>query len=592
MALLQFINAGVDKTALPTTIHTDHLTMAEKGAKEDLAAAKIKHEEVFEFLASASARSNIGLWKPGSGIIHSILFENYTFPGGLLVGTDSHTPNAVGVAMLGIGVGGSDAVDAMAGMPWELPCPKVLGIRLTGRLNGWASSKDIICKLVGLVSVSGGKVKIVEFFGPGVEKFGATSMATIGTMSAEIGATSCLFPYNDSMSRYMRATKRSDIADAASNNLNLLVADEGSALYYEDVVEINLDGLEPHINGPYTPDLAHPLSKFGQAVRENSWPENLAASLVGDRAGLKLKTPFFVSTGSEQLRATAEDAGFLEKTRKAGAVVLSSSCGPCVGQWNRTDGEENSMISSFNRNFTGRHDGNLGTHSFVTSPELATAFAFSGFLTFNPATDLIPNTNGELFKFQHPEADELPLAFNEDEPLYQPPPPLAEGQQVDVVINPSSDRLQKLEPFEAWKDGDSLDFQILLKVQGKCTTDHISPAGPWYDYRGHLENISNNLLTGAENAFLPDHMPGMAKHAVTGEIDATPVIARAYKNAGIRYCIIRHNNYGGGSNREVTALEPRYLGAVAIMANGFARIHETNLKKQGMLPLTFADPED
>ncbi|KAH9210364.1 aconitase/homoaconitase, partial [Leptodontidium sp. 2 PMI_412] len=614
MALLQFINAGFDRTALPTTIHTDHLTMAEKGASEDLAAAKIRHEEVFEFLASASARYNIGFWKPGSGIIHTILFENYTFPGGLLVGTDSHTPNAAGMAMLGIGVGGSDAVDAMAGMPWELPCPKVLGVRLTGRLNGWASSKDIICKLAGLVSVGGGKGKIVEFFGPGVEKLGATSMATIGNMSAEIGATSCLFPYSDSMSQYLKATNRSDIADAASKNLNLLAADEGSALYYEDVVEINLDELEPHINGPYTPDLAHPLSKLGQAVRENSWPENLAASLVGsctnssyedlmkvsglleqaDRAGLKLKIPFFVSTGSEQIRATAEDAGFLEKMRKAGAVVLSSSCGPCVGQWHRTDvpkGEANSIISSFNRNFTGRHDGNPGTHSFVTSPELATAFAFSGSLSFNPATDSITNANGELFKFQHPKADELPLVFNKGEPLYQAPLPFAEAQQVDVVINPSSDRLQKLEPFEAWKNGNSLDLPILLKVKGKCTTDHISPAGPWYDYRGHLDNISNNLLTSATNAFLPDHMPGMAKHAVTGEIDATPVIARAYKNAGIRYCIIGHDNYGEGSSREVAALEPRYLGAVAIIANGFARIHEMNLKKQGLLPLTFAGPE-
>ncbi|OBT73691.1 hypothetical protein VF21_06217 [Pseudogymnoascus sp. 05NY08] len=614
MALLQFMSAGIDKVAIPTTIHTDHLTMAEKGARIDLAAAKIKHKEVFEFLASASAKYGIGFWKPGSGIIHTILFENYTFPGGLLVGTDSHTPNAAGMAMLGVGVGGSDGVDAMAGMPWELPCPKTLGVRLTGRLKGWASSKDIICKLAGMVSVTGGKGKVVEFFGPGVETLGATAMATIGNMSAEIGATSCLFPYSEAMGEYLDVTHRRDIKRAAVQNLNLITPDEGSDRYYDDVVEIDLDKLEPHINGPYTPDLSHPMSTLKEAVIENKWPANLSASLVGsctnssyedlmkvsnllkqaNEAGLKPKVPFFVSTGSEQIRATAEDAGFIDVMRNAGATILSSSCGPCVGQWNRPDvpkGEANSIISSFNRNFTGRHDGNPGTHSFITSPEIATAFAFSGSLDFNPATDSIPTPSGTPFKFSLPTSDELPTAFNAGVDLYQPPPSSAEAQKISVTIDPKSDRLQKLEPFAKWQQDQALDLPILLKVQGKCTTDHISPAGPWYDYRGHLDNISNNMLTSATNAFLPTHPPGTAQNTSNSTIDAVPVIARQYKAAGINYCIIGHNNYGEGSSREHAALEPRYLGAVAIIANGFARIHETNLKKQGMLPLTFDDPE-
>lgn len=614
MALLQFISAGIDKVAIPTTIHTDHLTMAEKGAEIDLAAAKINHKEVFEFLASASAKYNIGFWKPGSGIIHTILFENYTFPGGLLVGTDSHTPNAAGMAMLGVGVGGSDAVDAMAGMSWELPCPKTLGLRLTGKLTGWASSKDIICKLAGMVSVTGGKGKIVEFFGPGVETLGATAMATVGNMSAEIGATSCLFPYTEAMGRYLNATHRGDVAQATMLALDLVTPDEGSDRFYDNIIEIDLDTLEPFINGPFTPDLSHPMSKIGKAATDNNWPKTLSASLVGsctnssyedlmkvsnllnqaNEAGLQLKTPFFISTGSEQIRATAEDAGFLDVMSKAGATILSSSCGPCVGQWNRPNmpkGEPNSIISSFNRNFTGRHDGNPRTHSFITSPEVATAFAFSGSIDFNPATDSLPTPTGSPFKFSLPLSDELPTSFNAGVDLYQAPPSPAEAQKIAIAINPLSDRLQKLEPFAAWKQDQALDLPILLKVQGKCTTDHISPAGPWYDYRGHLDNISNNMLTGATNAFLPSHPPGMAQHISTGAIDAVPVIARQYKAAGIKYCIIGHGNYGEGSSREHAALEPRYMGAVAIIANGFARIHETNLKKQGMLPLTFDDPE-
>ncbi|KFY63801.1 hypothetical protein V496_03685 [Pseudogymnoascus sp. VKM F-4515 (FW-2607)] len=613
MALLQFMSAGIDRVVIPTTIHTDHLTMAEKGAKTDLAAAKIKHKEVFEFLASASAKYNIGFWKPGSGIIHTILFENYT-PGGLLVGTDSHTPNAAGMAMLGVGVGGSDGVDAMAGIPWELPCPKTLGVHLTGQLKGWASSKDIICKLAGMVSVTGGKGRIVECFGPGVETLGATAMATIGNMSAEIGATSCLFPYSKAMGEYLDVTHRGGITQAAMQNLNLITPDENSDQYYDDVVEIDLSKLEPHINGPYTPDLSHPMSMLGEAVTVNKWPKNLSASLVGsctnssyedlmkvsnllkqaDEAGLKPKVPFFISTGSEQIRATDEEAGFIDVMKNAGATILSSSCGPCVGQWNRPDvpkGEPNSIISSFNRNFTGRHDGNPGTHSFITSPEIATAFAFSGSLDFNPATDSIPTPGGKPFKFSLPTSDELPTAFNAGVDLYQPPPSSAEAQNISVVIDPKSDRLQKLEPFAKWQQGQALDLPILLKVQGKCTTDHISPAGPWYDYRGHLDNISNNMLTGATNAFLPTHPPGTAQNTTNGITDAVPVIARQYKAAGIKYCIIGHNNYGEGSSREHAALEPRYLGAVAILANGFARIHETNLKKQGMLPLTFDDAE-
>ncbi|EOD51607.1 putative aconitate hydratase protein [Neofusicoccum parvum UCRNP2] len=516
MALLQFISAELPEVQLPVTIHGDHLIVAEKGAKQDLENAKQQYREVYEFLASASARYNIGFWKPGSGIIHTILFENYAFPGGLIIGTDSHTPNAGGM--------------------------------------------DIILKLAGIVSVSGGKSKIVEFFGPGTETLGATAMATVCNMSAEIGSTSCIFPFSDAMARYLSATKRDFIADAARSNMGLLRADEGSERYYDEIIEIDLDTLEPHINGPYTPDLSHPLSKFSNEVKGSEWPKELSHAMVGSCTNSSYED---LKKASELVRQ-AETAGLKPK------------------------GVANSVISSFNRNFVGRHDGNPGTHSFVTSPELVTAFAYSGSLHFNPLMDEVLDSQGQAFKFTPPVAEDLPTSFESGENYYQPP---AEDRlAVKVQVSPKSDKLQLLTPFEPWKPGNAEDLAILIKVKGKCTTDHISPAGPWYNYRGHLENISNNLLTGAENAFLPGDR-GHALDLTTGTAAAVPAVARRYKTAGIRWCVVGENNYGEGSSREHAALEPRYLGGVAVVANSFARIHETNLKKQGMLPLTFADPD-
>ncbi|GME26187.1 uncharacterized protein LTHEOB_3320 [Neofusicoccum parvum] len=516
MALLQFISAELPEVQLPVTIHGDHLIVAEKGAKQDLENAEQQYREVYEFLASASVRYNIGFWKPGSGIIHTILFENYAFPGGLIIGTDSHTPNAGGM--------------------------------------------DIILKLAGIVSVSGGKSKIVEFFGPGTETLGATAMATVCNMSAEIGSTSCIFPFSDAMARYLSATKRNFIADAARSNMGLLRADEGSERYYDEIIEIDLDTLEPHINGPYTPDLSHPLSKFSDEVKASEWPKKLSHAMVGSCTNSSYED---LKKASELVRQ-AETAGLKPK------------------------GVANSVISSFNRNFVGRHDGNPGTHSFVTSPELVTAFAYSGSLHFNPLTDEVLDSQGQAFKFTPPVAEDLPTSFESGENYYQPP---AEDRlAVKVQVSPKSDKLQLLTSFEPWKPGNAEDLAILIKVKGKCTTDHISPAGPWYNYRGHLENISNNLLTGAENAFLPGDR-GHALDLTTGTAAAVPAVARRYKAAGIRWCVVGENNYGEGSSREHAALEPRYLGGVAVIANGFARIHETNLKKQGMLPLTFADPD-
>lgn len=626
MALLQFISAGIPGVKVPTSVHSDHLIVAEAGAEVDLVRAASDHREVYAFLSSAAKKYGIGYWKAGAGIIHTTIFENYAFPGGLIIGTDSHTPNAGGMAMLGIGVGGSDAVDAMAGMPWELVCPKVVGVHLTGQLTGWCSSKDIICKLAGILTVAGGKGKIIEFFGRGTETIGATAMATVSNMSAEIGSTSCIFPYSPAMARYLSATKRQDISEAADGfKTELLTADPGSERYYDEVIEIDLSRLEPHINGPFTPDLSHPLSEFKQHVEESSWPTQISCSMVGSctnssfedlekvrdvveqarNAGLhKVKTPFLVSPGSEQIRATAEESGILETLRQAGATVLSNSCGPCVGQWDRKDVdvagvERNSVISSFNRNFTGRHDGNPATHSFVTSPELATAFAYSGDLSFNPVTDTInvedPAGVRTNFRFSPPRGHELPAAFSPGADRYQAPV-LSDGSQLKVVIDEGSDRLQLLKPFASWQDGCASDMTILIKVAGKCTTDHISPAGPWYKYRGHLENISNNMLLGAMNAFLPDAMSlqmiGKARDGHDGELKAVPQLAKDFKQAGIKWCIIGDDNYGEGSSREHAALEPRFLGGVAIIARSFARIHETNLKKQGMLPLTFDDTAD
>lgn len=622
MALLQFISAGLPKVTLPTSIHSDHLIVAEHGAEADLRRAAYDHKEVYAFLSSASKKYGIGYWKAGAGIIHTTIFENYAIPGGLIIGTDSHTPNAGGMGMLGMGVGGADAVDAMSGMPWELLCPKIIGVRLTGKLEGWSSSKDIICHIAGLLTVAGGKGKILEFFGPGVGTLGATACATVCNMSAEIGSTSCIFPYTGAMSRFLSATKRADSAEYANTfKESLLTADPGSDNHYDEIIDINLSTLEPHINGPFTPDLSHPLSTFRSAVESSSWPQKISTSMVGSctnssfedlrkvqslvtqarDAGMpKAKTPFLVSPGSEQIRATAEAAGILSDLREAGATILSNSCGPCVGQWDRTDvaaKEENSVISSFNRNFTGRHDGNPGTHSFVTSPELTTAFAYAGDLRFNPKEDMLLTDDGRQFKFEPPRGEELPKAFEQGEDHFQPPV-LEDTSAFEVNIGPNSDRLQLLTPFDAWTPGKATDMEILVKVKGKCTTDHISPAGPWYKYRGHITNISNNLLLGATNGFIPSSpssIPsniGVAIDPTDRAIKPIPQAAKSLKGSGIRWCIIGDATYGEGSSREHAALEPRFLGGVAVIAKSFARIHETNLKKQGMLPLVFDDVSD
>lgn len=620
MALLQFISAGLPKVTLPTSIHSDHLIVAEHGAEADLKRAAEDHKEVYAFLSSASKKYGIGYWKAGAGIIHTTIFENYAFPGGLIIGTDSHTPNAGGMSMLGVGVGGADAVDAMSGMPWELLCPKIIGVRLTGKLEAWSSSKDIICHIAGLLTVAGGKGKILEFFGPGVDTLSATACATVCNMSAEIGSTSCIFPYTAAMRRYLDATKRGGLARYADTyKAELLTPDIGSEANYDDIIEIDLSTLEPHINGPFTPDLSHPLSKFKGAVDHSSWPRKISSSMVGSctnssfedlvkvqslvrqarDAGLaKTKTPFLILPGSEQIRATAESAGILEDLRGAGATVLSNSCGPCVGQWDRTDvppTEENSVVSSFNRNFTGRHDGNPRTHSFVTSPELVTAFAYSGDLRFNPKEDALMLDDGSEFRFKSPEADELPSAFERSLNCFQPPI-LEDTSDLEVNIDPSSDRLQLLTPFDAWAPGKATSMEVLVKVKGKCTTDHISPAGPWYKYRGHISNISNNLLLGATNGFLPSSSPqgniGVAIDPTSDSVAPIPQVARKLRDLGIRWCIVGDETYGEGSSREHAALEPRFLGGVAVIAKSFARIHETNLKKQGMLPLTFENPED
>ncbi|CEL11588.1 Putative Aconitate hydratase [Aspergillus calidoustus] len=619
MALLQFISAGLPRVAVPTTVHSDHLIISEKGAEEDMRRAFGEHAEVYDFLSSASRKYGIGFWKPGSGIIHTVIFENYATPGGLIIGTDSHTPNAGGMGMMGIGVGGADAVDAMSGMPWELVAPKVVGVRLTGQLQGWTSTKDIICKLAGLLTVSGGKGRVIEFFGPGAQTLGATAMATICNMSAEIGSTSCIFPYSDAMGRYLNATRRAHVVERANEvKASLLTADEGADEYYDQVIEIELNSLEPHVNGPYTPDLAHPISKLSTAVAGEDWPIELSHAMVGSctnssyedldktrqivaqakAAGVaKFPTPFMVTPGSEQIRATAEADGILDELRDAGAVVLSSSCGPCVGSWDRKDvdvrgKEKNSVISSFNRNFVGRHDSNPATHSFVTSPELVTAFAYAGRLDFNPLKDAV-TVNGDLmnaFRFSPPVSQELPSHFKSGQDTFQEPS--VDGTDLSVVVRPDSDRLQLLKPFTAWQPGCADNMELLIKVKGKCTTDHISPAGPWYKYRGHLENISNNMLTTATNAFLQVDDPGMlghTRHPLTSSLQVVPEVARDLKQRNVRWCIVGDHNYGEGSSREHAALEPRYLGGVAVIARSFARIHETNLKKQGMLPLTFAD---
>jgi len=610
MAMLQFISAGLPKVAVPSTVHCDHLIEAQLGGDKDLSRAIDINKEVYNFLSSASKKYGVGFWKPGSGIIHQIILENYAFPGCLLIGTDSHTVNGGGLGGVCIGVGGADAVDVMAGLPWELKCPKVIGVKLTGALGGWTSPKDIILKVADILTVKGGTGAIVEYFGPGVESISCTGMATICNMGAEIGATTSIFPFNERMSRYLKSTNRADIASSAEQFQALLNADEGAD--YDQLIEINLSELEPHVNGPFTPDLGNPISKLGATAVENGWPTEIKVGLIGSctnssyedmsrsasivknaaEHGLKAKSIYTITPGSEQIRATIERDGIAETLRDFGGIVLANACGPCIGQWDRQDvpkGEKNTIVTSYNRNFTGRNDANVNTHAFVTSPELVTALSIAGDLSFNPLTDELTGADGEKFKLDCPFGDELPArGFDPGQDTYQAPPDDGTGLAVDV--SPESDRLQLLSPFKPFDGNDLEDMTILIKIKGKCTTDHISMAGPWLKYRGHLDNISNNMFIGAINE--ENGEANNVKNLVNGEYGSVPDTARYYKAHGINWVAIGDENYGEGSSREHAALEPRHLGGRAIIVKSFARIHETNLKKQGMLPLTFENGAD
>ncbi|XP_030263353.1 aconitate hydratase, mitochondrial-like [Sparus aurata] len=610
MAMLQFISSGLPKVAVPSTIHCDHLIEAQIGGVKDLQRAKEVNEEVYNFLATAGAKYGVGFWKPGSGIIHQIILENYAYPGVMLIGTDSHTPNGGGLGAICIGVGGADAVDVMAGIPWELKCPNVIGVRLTGALSGWTSPKDVILKVAGILTVKGGTGAIVEYHGPGVESISCTGMATICNMGAEIGATTSVFPYNHRMKTYLDKTGRGEIASLADQFQDDLVPDKGCE--YDQLIEINLSELKPHINGPFTPDLAHPVSDIGAVAKKSGWPLEVKVGLIGSctnssyedmgRAaslakqaldkGLKCKAQFTVTPGSEQIRATIERDGYTKILSDVGGVVLANACGPCIGQWDRKDvkkGEKNTIVTSYNRNFTARNDANPATHAFVTSPEIVTAMAIAGTLDFNPETDYLTAPNGEKFKLEPPTGDELPSRdFDPGQDTYQHPP--SEGRSVKVDVSPSSNRLQLLEPFDKWHGKDLENMRVLIKVKGKCTTDHISAAGPWLKFRGHLDNISNNLLIGAVN--IENNAVNKVKNQLTGEYGGVPDVARHYKANGESWVVVGDENYGEGSSREHAALEPRHLGGRAIIVKSFARIHETNLKKQGLLPLTFADPKD
>ncbi|KAF0975817.1 hypothetical protein FDP41_005144 [Naegleria fowleri] len=610
MAMLQFMSSGIPVVQVPTTIHCDHLIQAEEGANKDLQKAIDVNKEVYNFLSTAAAKHGIGFWKPGSGIIHQIVLENYAFPGGLMIGTDSHTPNAGGLGMLAIGVGGADAVDVMAGIPWELKTPKVIGVHLTGKLNGWTAPKDVILKVADILTVKGGTGAIVEYFGPGVESLSCTGMATICNMGAEIGATTSVFPYTKAMERYLISTKRTEMAELVNDHKDIFTSDKNAE--YDQIIEINLDTLEPHINGPFTPDLGTPLSKFAERVQKEGWPEKLSVGLIGSctnssyedmtRAadvckqaaehGVKARSFFLITPGSEQVRATIERDGILKNLESAGGQVLANACGPCIGQWERKDvkkGEANSIITSYNRNFTARNDGNSATHAFVASPEIVTALTIAGTLKFNPMKDSLVGSDGKEFKLSPPRGEELPSkGFDAGQNTFQAPP--ADGSNIKVEVSPTSDRLQLLAPFSPWDGKDYTDCSILIKVLGKCTTDHISMAGSWLKYRGHLDNISNNLLIGAINS--ENGKANSVKNQLTGEYQGVPDVARHYKANNVKWVVIGDENYGEGSSREHAALEPRFLGGVAIITRSFARIHETNLKKQGMLPLTFKDPKD
>lgn len=616
MALLQFMQAGRARSAVPATVHCDHLIAARNGAEADLAEAVDLNAEVYSFLASVTGKYGLGLWKPGAGIIHQVVLENYAFPGGMMIGTDSHTPNAGGLGMVAVGVGGADAVDVMAAMPWELKLPRVIGVRLLGSLSGWTAPKDVILKVAGLLSVKGGTGAVLEYFGPGADSISCTGKGTICNMGAEVGATASLFAFDDAMARYLASTGREAVEEAALAVQEHLRPDpeviETPQDYYDEVVEIDLTVLEPQINGPFSPDRYHDISAFAQAVQENGWPREMSVGLIGSctnssyedlaRAasiarqavakGMKARAQFLISPGSEQVLRTAERDGQLEALKAIGGVILTNACGPCIGQWHRPGAdkqEPNSIVHSFNRNFAKRADGNPNTHAFVASPEIVTAMALAGDMTFNPLCDTLSGPDGEAFALAPPTGDELPRkGFAPCEAGYVAP--AEDGGTIEIVVNPDSERLQLLEPFPPWDGNDLTGLRLLLKAQGKCTTDHISMAGPWLRFRGHLDNISDNCFIGAINAFNGE--ANRVKNQLTGEYGAVPATQRAYKAAGIGTVVVGDENYGEGSSREHAAMEPRHLGVRAVLVRSFARIHETNLKKQGMLALTFENPDD
>ena len=616
MALLQFMHAGKSKVAVPTTVHCDHLIQAKVGAEKDLARAKTQSNEVFDFLSSVSNKYGIGFWKPGAGIIHQVVLENYAFPGGMMIGTDSHTVNAGGLGMVAIGVGGADAVDVMSGMSWELKFPKLIGVKLVGKLSGWTAPKDVILKVAGILTVKGGTGAIVEYFGEGATAMSCTGKGTICNMGAEIGATTSTFGYDASMGRYLRATNRADVADAADEIAPYLTGDPEvyaePEKYFDQVIEINLSELEPHLNGPFTPDLATPISKMKEEAIKNDWPMQIQVGLIGSctnssyedisRAAslarqvadkkLKTKAQFTINPGSETIRYTIERDGFIDTFEKIGATVFANACGPCIGMWDREGAEKeerNTIVHSFNRNFSKRADGNPNTLAFVGSPELVTAMAIAGDLGFNPLTDTLINEDGEEVRLEEPTGDELPPnGFDVVDPGFQAP--AHDGSGIQIIVSESSERLQLLASFAPWDGKNITGAKLLIKAFGKCTTDHISMAGPWLRFRGHLDNISNNMLIGAINAF--NQKPNSVKNQLTGAYDAVPAVARAYKAAGVPSIVVGDHNYGEGSSREHAAMEPRFLGVKAVLVKSFARIHETNLKKQGMLGLTFATESD
>ncbi len=614
MALLQLMNSGRKTVAVPSTVHCDHLIQAHIAAATDLKTANDTNREVYDFLSAVSNKFGIGFWKPGAGIIHQVVLENYAFPGGMMIGTDSHTPNAGGLGMIAIGVGGADAVDVMAGMPWELKMPKVIGVKLTGKLSGWASPKDVILKLAGILTVKGGTNAVIEYFGEGTASISATGKGTICNMGAEVGATTSVFPFDEKSAAYLQATGRASVAKAASNVIEHLQADPEVVAqpenYYDRLIEINLSELEPYINGPFTPDAAYPLSEFAKAVKEKNYPQAMEVGLIGSctnssyedmtRAAsvvkyakeqdLKVKAQFIINPGSEQVRYTAARDGVLAEFESVGGVVMANACGPCIGQWKReTDNPErpNSIITSFNRNFAKRNDGNPNTHTFIGSPEIVAALTIAGDLCFNPMKDTLLNEKGESVKLHEPHGYELPpKGYAVDDAGYIAPA----SNTNDIVINPESKRLQSLQPFTAWNGKDLIELPLLIKAKGKCTTDHISMAGPWLRFRGHLDNISDNMLIGAVNSFTDK--TNAVLDLETGAYLAVPALARKYKAQGIGSVVVAEENYGEGSSREHAAMEPRFLNVKAILVKSFARIHETNLKKQGMLALTFADKND